>query len=194
MKNNKPIERGQTISFRIPSDTPDYIIKELQRLKEKERRNFSSKIAELVKKGVQEGSSKEKETITVPLPKQLTKAQRNWIKHEHSEALLGNIMYQLLEDPVRSTSILAALNSKATDIDEALYLQEEPPEETHKEEKISQEINQSKEKGKEKTDDLEDIDWNKALSHNREADEGESQEPEEDLNDLLGSFLDRMNK
>jgi hypothetical protein len=34
------VTRGQTISFRIPSDTPDHILKQLQRLKESERRNF----------------------------------------------------------------------------------------------------------------------------------------------------------
>ncbi len=63
--------------------------------------------------------------ITIPLPKKLTKAQRDWLKHEHSEALLGSIIYQLISDPVRSTSLLAYLNSNSLDIDEALYLQEE---------------------------------------------------------------------
>ena len=53
----------------------------------------------------------ERETITIPLPQKLTKAQRDWLKHEHSEALLGSIVYQLISDPIRSTSILATLNS-----------------------------------------------------------------------------------
>ena len=47
------------------------------------------------------------------------------MKHEHSEALLGGILYQLIIDPVRSTALLASLNSNSLDIDEALYLQEE---------------------------------------------------------------------
>ena len=46
------LQRGQAISFRIPSDTPDHILKHLQKLKETERRNFSSKIAEFVMEGV----------------------------------------------------------------------------------------------------------------------------------------------
>ena len=46
------IQRGQAISFRVPSDTPDHILKHLQKLKETERRNFSSKIAEFVMQGV----------------------------------------------------------------------------------------------------------------------------------------------
>lgn len=188
MKKNNEINRGQTISFRIPSDTPDYILKELQRLKEIERRNFSSKIAEFVTKGVNEGTSKQQETITVPLPKSLTKAQRNWIKHEHSEALLGSIMYQLLNDPVRATSLLASLNSNATNIDEALYLQEEPPMETNEQESMVDEIEESPLNNQETDDDLDSIDWNAALSHNRDSEEPEEPEPEEELDDLLGDF------
>ena len=118
------IKRGQALSFRIPSDTPDHILKQLQKIKETERRNFSSKIASFVMEGVSQSFSREKETVTIPLPKGLTKAQRDWLKHEHSEALLGSILYQLISDPVRSTALLASLNSKAVDIDEALYLQE----------------------------------------------------------------------
>src|SRR3954447_17921257 len=119
------IQRGQAISFRVPSDTPDHLVKQLQKLKETERRNFSSKIAEFVMEGVSSANAKEREMVSVPLPKKLTKAQRDWLKHEHSEALLGSIIYQLISDPVRSTSLLASLNSSAVDIEEALYLQEE---------------------------------------------------------------------
>ena len=119
------VTRGQTISFRIPSDTPDHLIKRLQRLKENERRNFSGKIAEFVMEGVGQSYTRDREMISIPLPQQLTKAQRNWLKHEHSEALLGSIMYHLISDPIRATALLASLNSRSIDIDEALYLQEE---------------------------------------------------------------------
>ncbi|HLS09464.1 hypothetical protein [Lentibacillus sp.] len=110
-RSKKNIERGQSITFRIPSDTPDYLLKQLQKLKETERRNFSSQIAHYVLKGVNETFTRERETVTVPLPRQLTKEQKNWLKHEHSEALIGTIVYQLLQDPVRATSILSTLNS-----------------------------------------------------------------------------------
>src|SRR3954466_5604107 len=119
------VTRGQTISFRIPSDTPDHILKQLQRLKESERRNFSSKIAEFVVEGVSNTYVGDREMITIPLPKKISKAQRDWLKHEHSEALLGSIFFQLIADPLRATSLMASLNSNALDIDEALYLQEE---------------------------------------------------------------------
>ncbi len=77
------VKRGQAISFRIPSDTPDHLLKYLQKLKETERRNFSSKIAEFVMQGVSQSSSREQETITIPIPHKLSKSQRNWLKHEH---------------------------------------------------------------------------------------------------------------
>ena len=126
---NKPsaneIKRGQTISFRVPSDTPDHLLKQLQRLKETERRNFSSKIAEIVLEGINNTRSGDRVLVTIPLPKSLNKAQRNWLKHEHSEALIGTIVYNLISDPIRATSLMASLNSNSLDIDEALYLQEE---------------------------------------------------------------------
>ncbi|WLV24343.1 hypothetical protein QR721_11970 [Aciduricibacillus chroicocephali] len=125
-ERSKAIERGQSITFRVPSDTPDYLLKQLQALKDTERRNFSSKIAGFVLKGVNETFAAQRETVTIPLPKALTKEQKSWLKHEHSEALLGTILYQLLSDPVRATTLLASMNSGSRSIDEALYLQETP--------------------------------------------------------------------
>src|SRR5699024_119769 len=110
-QSRNSIKRGQSITFRVPSDTPDYLLKQLQRLKDTAKRNFSSEIARFVLRGVNETYARERETVTIPLPKQLTKEQKNWLKHEHSEALIGSILYQLLMDPVRATSLLASLNS-----------------------------------------------------------------------------------
>jgi hypothetical protein len=189
------IQRGQAISFRVPSDTPDYLIKQLQKLKEAERRNFSSKIAEFVMEGVGNVNAREREMITVPLPKKLTKAQRDWLKHEHSEALLGSIIYQLISDPVRSTTLLASLNSKSVDIDEALYLQEEVfpekpeissyPDNDSAVEEIAASIDLS-----DMDDDLDEFDWETAKPLIQE----EKVEEEPDLDDLLGGFLASMNK
>lgn len=195
MKKTSPneIKRGQALSFRVPSDTPDHILRHLQKLKETERRNFSSKIAEFVMQGVGNSYSRERETITIPLPRNLSKSQRDWIKHEHSEALLGNIVYHLLTDPVRATSLLASLNSKSTEIDEALYLQEEEFEHTPRayeedssvteETAISAEVDSM-------DDDLDSFVWESI----NQADEHAEEEKEEDLDDLLGDFLAKMNK
>jgi hypothetical protein len=189
------IQRGQAISFRVPSDTPDHLIKQLQKLKETERRNFSSKIAEFVMEGVGNVNAREREMITVPLPKKLTKAQRDWLKHEHSEALLGSIIYQLISDPVRSTTLLASLNSKSVDIDEALYLQEEVfpekpeissyPDNDSAVEEIAASIDLS-----DMDDGLDEFDWETAKPLVQE----EKVEEEPDLDDLLGGFLASMNK
>lgn len=188
------IKRGQALSFRIPSDTPDHILKQLQKIKETERRNFSSKIASFVMEGVSQSFSREKETVTIPLPKGLTKAQRDWLKHEHSEALLGSILYQLISDPVRSTALLASLNSKAVDIDEALYLQENTafpaPEplsfsESPFEEEIAAGIDLA-------DDDLDEFAFetiDQAMSPSEDDDEKDL-----DADDLLGGFLASMNK
>lgn len=196
------VQRGQAISFRVPSDTPDHILKQLQKLKETERRNFSSKIAEFVMHGVNSSHAREKETITIPLPQKLTKAQRDWIKHEHSEALLGSILYQLIADPVRSTALLASLNSRSLDIDEALYLQEEVfPEELPRNYRNStgyQESSAAQEEQppspidlNEMDDDLSDFDWDGAKDKEPVV---VDEDIEEDIDDLLGGFLANMNK
>jgi len=189
------IQRGQAISFRVPSDTPDHLIKQLQKLKETERRNFSSKIAEFVMEGVGSVNAREREMITVPLPKRLTKAQRDWLKHEHSEALLGSIIYQLISDPVRSSSLLASLNSRSVDIDEALYLQEEVfPEKTDigsipETDSVIDEAAASIDLS-DMDDDLDEFDWENA----KPLIEEDKVEEEPDLDDLLGGFLASMNK
>lgn len=198
MKRNasNEVKRGQAISFRIPSDTPDHLIKFLQKLKETERRNFSSKMAEFVMKGVSSYYANERETVTIPLPQKLTKAQRDWLKHEHSEALLGNILYQLISDPIRSASILASFNSKAIDIDEALFLQETSatvePDPGEQERKQLPPIDD----WADLDDDLDSVDWEEELKI-QSSKKGEKEgitESENDIDDLLGGFLASMNK
>ncbi|MGX9136542.1 hypothetical protein ACWV26_19755 [Rummeliibacillus sp. JY-2-4R] len=198
MKSNE-IKRGQAISFRIPSDTPDYLLKHLQKLKESEKRNFSSKIAEFVMQGVGKNLSMERETVTIPLPYKLSKSQRDWLKHEHSEAMLGSIIFQLLTDPIRASSLFASLNSNSLDINEALYLQEERAMESPvinlendeymdsvEEESAIQELNNL-------DDDLNKFDWKGAMKSEPFIAEAEHDEKEEDLDSLLGDFLNRMN-
>ena len=195
------IQRGQAITFRLPANTPEHIIKQMQKLKETERRNFSSKMAEFILEGVSNSLSKDRELVTIPLPKQLSKEQRNWLKHEHSEALLGNIVYQLLTDPVRAMSVLASLNSNALDIDQALYLQDQYPEQiedvlsvkNHNSTEL--EVQHEEFLHDEIEDDLMNFDWDKAKQeHAASEDDSEVDVEEEDVEDLLGSFLSKMNK
>jgi hypothetical protein len=174
------LKRGQPITFRLPSDTSDHTLRQLQKLKEVEKRNFSSKIAEFVIDGVNNSLVKHKESIVISLPKGLTKSQRDWLKHEHSEALLGSIVYQLMSDPNRTAALFASLNSNAINVDEALYLQEETSAtidlkpEGHS---INTELD----------DDLDNFDWEQSK-------EPESIPVEEEDEDPLGDFLAQMNK
>ena len=203
---NKPsaneIKRGQTISFRVPSDTPDHLLKQLQRLKETERRNFSSKIAEIVLEGINNTRSSDRLLVTIPLPKSLNKAQRNWLKHEHSEALIGTIVYNLISDPIRATSLMASLNSNSLDIDEALYLQEEDvPElliEGNSEVAASEDLasplsEMSLDSDDDDDDDLSNFDWENVKREEVEEENNPIIE-EMDIDDILGDFLSAMNK
>ncbi|MFC0524309.1 hypothetical protein ACFFGV_12100 [Pontibacillus salicampi] len=205
MKQNR-IERGQAITFRIPSDTPDHILRQLQQLKETERRNFSSTIADYVIKGVSQSASTDRETLNIPLPKPLTKAQRDWVKHEYSEALLGSIIYQLITDPVRSSALLASMTSNSLDINEALYLQEQEyrehqePEtvsEGHSEEEASQDEHHvladwnTMEQASD--DDLDNISWEN-MSEELEEEDSSEEQSEVSAEDFLGGFLDKLNK
>ncbi|MCR8849909.1 ribosomal L1 domain-containing protein [Rossellomorea sp. SC111] len=194
----KGMSRGQPITFRLPSDTPDHVLKHLQKLKEIEKRNFSSKIAELVLNGVNDTISRQREAITIPLPKGLDKSQRDWLKHEHSEALLGSIVYQLLSNPVRTASLLASLSSNSLDIDEALYLQEESAasDDTERTWSFDQVMDATPEEVVDERsystdEELDNFDWDNAMKPKETVNE----EPkEESMDDLLGDFLAQMNK
>ncbi|MFD2629749.1 hypothetical protein [Oceanobacillus kapialis] len=176
---NKKIERGQSITFRVPSDTPDYLLKQLQHLKETARRNFSSEIAQFVLNGLNENQTRERETITVPLPQKLTKEQKSWLKHEHSEALIGSLIYQLLSDPMRATTLLASLNR------DAYSLEEEPaiPESSVEPVKVEQP------NSKELEFDLDDLDMD-----GLELEQTNTTEQEIEEEDPLGDFFASMNK
>lgn len=188
----RTIERGQSITFRVPSDTPDYLLKQLQQLRETERRNFSSEIAQFVLKGVNETYARKRETVTIPLPKALTLEQKNWLKHEHSEALLGTIVYQLLQDPVRAMTLLASLTSGASTVDEALYLQESSQlneelvesQATEKKEPVATEV--PEEEPEDQGSTVDDVDLSDLLDDlhgdkNAEKDEEEDEDPLEDF-------------
>ena len=175
--NEKGLKRGQPITFRLPSDTSDHTLRQLQKLKDVERRNFSSKIAEFVIDGVNDSLLKHREAIVIPLPKGLTKAQRDWLKHEHSEALLGSIVYQLMSDPIRTASLFASLNSNALEVDDALYLQEETAATVEPETNDYSDMDD---------DDLDNFDWSQVTK-------SEPTPVEEEI-DPLGDFLAQMNK
>ncbi|WML50403.1 hypothetical protein RCG23_12175 [Neobacillus sp. PS3-34] len=149
--------------------------------------------------GVGNSYARERESITIPLPHKLSKSQRDWVKHEHSEALLGSIIYQLLTDPIRATALLASLNSKSLEINEALYLQEDMAIKGDSLTSINEDnLSVSNEKADSDDldmmdDDLSTFDWKEAQNQ-KQVEEEENDETENDLEGLLGDFLAKMNK
>ncbi|MGM9955339.1 MAG: hypothetical protein ACI35J_05690, partial [Peribacillus sp.] len=104
----------------------------------------------------------------------------DWLKHSHSEAMLGTILYHLLSDPLRATALLASLNSNG--INEDVYVKEE-------EELVERSLEEEPKELPEM--DLDDFDW----SFDETSEQSEQPEPEEEnLDDLLGDFLDQMNQ
>lgn len=172
------IKRGQAITFRIPSNTPDYTLVQLQKLKETEKRNFSSRIAQFVLNGVGSDLHHDKELITLPLPHRLSKEQRDWLKHAHSEALLGSILYELLIDPMRATALFASLGEDTKDMPKPIMYE---PELESEPELALPEIAMD-------LDDFEDFKISEKLDGQQLA------KPEEQLDELLGDFLAQMNK
>lgn len=165
------IKRGQAITFRIPSNTPDYTLLQLQKLKETEKRNFSSRIAQFVLNGVGNDLDQDKELITLPLPHRLSKVQRDWLKHAHSEALLGSILYELLADPMRATALFASLSENMKEMPKPIIHEPEP-------ELALPEIAM----------DLDDFEVSEEQA------EQQLIKPEQQLDELLGDFLAQMNK
>ncbi|KZZ85375.1 hypothetical protein [Bacillus sp. SJS] len=193
--SDKRIERGQAITFRVPSDTPDHLLKQLSKLKEMEKRNFSSRIGEFVMKGVSESLSKERQTLTIPLPRQLTKEQRNWLKHEHSEALLGSMIHQLLANPVRATALLASMNSHTLDPDELIMFEDQTGAALEQEQRSFTPVPAEEfplDDAESGDDDLESFSFDQMQDQIRNHEPEE--EKEESAEDLLGDFLSSMNK
>ena len=100
--------------------------------------------------------------------------QRDWLKHAHSEALLGSILYELLTDPMRATALLASLSDNKVEVIKPI-IQETEPELALPE--IAMDL-----------DDFEDFEVFE------EQDEQQLAKPGEQLDDLLGDFLAQMNK
>ena len=102
------------------------------------------------------------------------------MKHEHSEALLGSIVYQLMSDPIRTAALFASLNSNALEVDDAFYAQEATSATVEPEDHLINVITD---------DDLDNFDWEKVKITGSTPVEEEDEEI-----DPLADFLAQMNK
>jgi len=90
-------EKGKTISFRLPQNTPKSVIEHLNKRKHTLGRNFSREIAPLFVKAVEESLEVSGEkTISIPLPSDLTTDQIDWINSSYTKALLSQLIYHVV--------------------------------------------------------------------------------------------------
>lgn len=90
-------EKGKTISFRLPQNTPKSVIEHLNKRKHTLGRNFSREIAPLFVKAIEESLEEVGEkTISIPLPSDLTTDQMNWINSSYTKSLLSQLIYHVV--------------------------------------------------------------------------------------------------
>ncbi|AIE61781.1 hypothetical protein BMMGA3_17170 (plasmid) [Bacillus methanolicus MGA3] len=94
---------GKTISFRLPSDTPKHVSDYLTERKQKLGRKFSSEIAPIFVQAISQQVLKttDEDILTIPLPKGFTKEQKEWLRHPNTRALIGQMLYQFVQDPLK---------------------------------------------------------------------------------------------
>jgi hypothetical protein len=106
---------GKTISFRLPHDTPEHVYKYLNRRKKKLGRKFSSEIAPLFVEAIaqraldHDGSEK----LEIPIPKNLTEEQKEWLTHPNTRALIGQLLYQVAKKPLSPIDLDEKLGEQA---------------------------------------------------------------------------------
>ena len=90
-------EKGKTISFRLPQNTPKSVIEHLNKRKHTLGRTFSREIALLWVKAVGESLEENGEkTISVPLPPDLTTDQIDWLNSSYTKSLLSQLIYHVV--------------------------------------------------------------------------------------------------
>ncbi|WP_347552982.1 hypothetical protein ABFG93_22300 (plasmid) [Pseudalkalibacillus hwajinpoensis] len=95
-------DRGKTISFRLPNDTPESVLSFLNELKEVEGRNFSRKLATILFEGIL-NKKEATEDIILTMPASLTKEEQEVLQNKITKRLLGHVIYQMItqDSPVK---------------------------------------------------------------------------------------------
>lgn len=94
---------GSTISFRLPNDTPDHVYHYLNERKKQLGRKFSSEITPLFIQSISEKALQgdQPDSIEIKLPKGLSNEQKNWLTHPNTQALIGQLLYQIINQPTK---------------------------------------------------------------------------------------------
>ncbi|MGG0413708.1 hypothetical protein [Peribacillus simplex] len=107
-------EPGKTISFRLPSDTPLHVSEYLISRKKELGRKFSSEIAPIFVKAVSQKAlgNTDSDQITINLPEGLSAEQKEWMNHPNTRALIGQLLYQVVNKPTKAFEFNQTLENK----------------------------------------------------------------------------------
>jgi hypothetical protein len=99
----EPYGPGKTISFRLPHDTPEHVYQYLNKRKKILGRKFSSEIAPLFVQSISEKALQDQQgdILEVPIPKGLTNEQLDWLTHPNTQALIGQLLHQMVKQPLK---------------------------------------------------------------------------------------------
>jgi hypothetical protein len=107
---------GETISFRLPADTPQQVIDYLNDRKRVLERKFSSEMAplfvEAVSKKLQDNSQ---EALSIPLPTDVSREQKEWLLNPNTRVLIGHLLYQMLKNPAKAVELETSPNTMEDD-------------------------------------------------------------------------------
>lgn len=113
---------GKVISFRLPKDTPPHISDYLTDRKETLGRKFASENAALFIKVISQEMLKpshhEDNRLTITLPEGLTNKQKEWFQDPNTKALVGQMLYQIVKDPLRAVDVHVPLTKELSHDDE----------------------------------------------------------------------------
>lgn len=111
------------VSFRLPPDTPESVIEYLTELKGREGRGYSRRIASIFINGVNEEINSTGEKLVINLPGELTKEQREWLNNPMTKKMLGQWIFQLLNESNKpiSMGIVEVKEDKADEVKVSAY-------------------------------------------------------------------------
>lgn len=108
---------SKPVSFRLPQDTAQPVLEYLNELKQQEGRKYSSVCASLFVSAINEQmlSNNSGERLTIHLPGSLTPEQREWLASPMTKQMLGQWIFQMMNDPGKPVHITGVENTPVPD-------------------------------------------------------------------------------
>jgi len=92
---------GKVISFRLPKATPTRVLTHLDELKKEHGRKFGGIMASRFVQMVDQEINKKhpEEMLVIPLPTGVSEEEKEFLRNEKNQALIGQLIVQLLKEP-----------------------------------------------------------------------------------------------